>query len=49
MDNSYAAFKEISDHKMEDDAIPVERGWVYFANNICKRVTTTKGWSFLEE
>ena len=25
----------------------MERGWVHLANNICKRVTTTKGWLFL--
>ena len=41
--NTYALLKEISDHRMEDDAIPTERGWVHLANNIRKRVTTTKG------
>ena len=45
--NTYAILKEISDHRMEDDAIPTEQGWVHLANNICKRVTTTKGWLFL--
>ena len=44
--NTYALLKEISDHRMEADAIPTERGWVNLANNIRKRVTTTKGWLF---
>ena len=40
-------FDEIIDHKMEDNALGLEDGWIETHSGVKKRVITTKGWSIL--
>ena len=41
--------KGIVDHRVSEDAIPKERGWVQLGSGAKKRIITTRGWDLLVE
>ena len=46
---SEALFHRIMDHRVTEDAVTSENGWIILPNGIKKRKVTTKGWDIFIE